>query len=46
MAANGAQGGTNIVQSGRHEDTFVRVDGALKLAARHCIYDTLQIYPV
>lgn len=45
------EGGTNIFQSGRYEDTFVRVDGALGLAARHCIYDTLLItnaliYPV
>ncbi len=45
------EGGTNIFQSGRYEDTFVRVDGALKLGARHCIYDTLLItnalvYPV
>ncbi len=45
------EGGTNIFQSGRYEDTFVRVDGALRLAARHCIYDTLLItnalvYPI
>ena len=45
------EGGTNIFQSGRYEDTFVRVDGALRLSARHCIYDTLLItnaliYPV
>ena len=45
------EGGTNIFQSGRYEDTFVRVDGALRLAARHCVYDTLLIttalvYPV
>ena len=45
------EGGTNIFQSGRYEDTFVRVDGALRLGARHCIYDTLLItnalvYPV
>ncbi len=45
------EGGTNIFQAGRYDDTFVRVDGALKLAARHCIYDTLLItnaliYPV
>ena len=45
------EGGTNIFLSGRYEDTFVRVDGALRLAARHCIYDTLLItnaliYPV
>ena len=45
------EGGTNIFQSGRYEDTFVRIDGALRLAARHCIYDTLLItnalvYPV
>ena len=45
------EGGTNIFQSGRYEDTFVRVDGALRLRARHCIYDTLLItnaliYPV
>jgi len=37
--------------SGRYEDTFVRVNGALRLAVRHCIYDTLLItnalvYPV
>ncbi len=45
------EGGTNIFQSGRYEDTFIRVDGALRLRARHCIYDTLLItnalvYPV
>jgi 3-phenylpropionate/cinnamic acid dioxygenase small subunit len=45
------EGGTHIFQSGRYEDTFVRVDGALKLSARHCIYDTLEVttsmvYPV
>ncbi len=45
------EGGTNIFLSGRYEDTFVRVDGALRLSARHCIYDTLLItnaliYPV
>ncbi len=45
------EGGTEIFQSGRYQDTFVRVDGALKLRARHCIYDTLLIttaliYPV
>ena len=45
------EGGTNIFMSGRYEDTFVRVDGALRLAVRHCIYDTLLIanalvYPV
>ncbi len=45
------EGGTNIFQSGRYEDTFVRIDGALRLGARHCIYDTLLItnalvYPV
>ena len=45
------EGGTNIFLSGRYEDTFVRVDGALRLAARHCIYDTLLItnalvYPI
>ncbi len=45
------EGGTNIFQAGRYDDTFVRVDGALKLRARHCIYDTLLItnaviYPV
>ncbi len=45
------EGGTNIFQAGRYEDTFVRVDGTLKIRARHCIYDTLLIanalvYPV
>jgi anthranilate 1,2-dioxygenase small subunit len=45
------EGGTNIFQSGRYEDTFVLVDSALRLSARHCIYDTLLItnaliYPV
>ena len=45
------EGGTHIFQSGRYDDTFVRVDGALKLRARHCIYDTLEVttsmvYPV
>jgi len=45
------EGGTNIFLSGRYEDTFVRFDGTLKLAVRHCIYDTLLItnaliYPV
>lgn len=44
-------GGTNIFQSGRYEDTFVREDGRLLLKARHCVYDTLTItnalvYPV
>lgn len=37
------EGGTNIFQAGRYDGTFVRVDGALKLAARHCIDDTLLI---
>ena len=37
------EGGTEIFQSGRYQDTFERVDGALKLRARHCIYDTLLI---
>ena len=45
------EGGTHIFQAGRYEDTFVRVGDALKLHARHCIYDTLQVtnalvYPV
>ena len=45
------EGGTNIFQSGRYDDTFVHEDGRLLLKARHCIYDTLTItnalvYPV
>ena len=45
------EGGTDILQSGRYEDIFVRNsdggadsgDGRLRLKARHCIYDTLII---
>lgn len=44
-------GGTEVFQSGRYEDTFVREDGGLRIKARHCVYDTLTItnaliYPV
>lgn len=34
---------TRIFQSGRYFDRFVRVDGALKLKSRDCVYDTLTI---
>jgi anthranilate 1,2-dioxygenase small subunit len=30
-------------QLGRYEDTFRRVDGALRLASRRCIYDSLLV---
>ncbi len=44
-------GETRILQAGRYDDTFVREDGHLRLRARDCIYDTLNItnaliYPV
>jgi anthranilate 1,2-dioxygenase small subunit len=42
---------TTLQQVGRYYDRFVRLDGRLKLKARHCIYDSLiidtaLIYPV
>jgi anthranilate 1,2-dioxygenase small subunit len=42
---------TRIFQAGRYDDVFVRVDGALKLKKRDCVYDSLiipnaLIYPV
>jgi anthranilate 1,2-dioxygenase small subunit len=42
---------TTLQQVGRYHDRFVRLDGRLKLKARHCIYDSLiidtaLIYPV
>ena len=42
---------TRLHQAGRYFDRFRRADGCLKLAERHCVYDTLKIdnslvYPV
>lgn len=34
---------TRIFQAGRYDDVFVRVDGALKLKKRDCVYDSLII---
>lgn len=36
-------GPTTIQQSGRYYDTFVRVEGRLRLKERQCIYDTVLI---
>jgi anthranilate 1,2-dioxygenase small subunit len=41
----------NLLMAGQYVDTFVRQDGALKLKARHCVYDsgiiqTSVIFPV
>jgi anthranilate 1,2-dioxygenase small subunit len=36
-------GPTTIQQSGRYYDSFVRLDGKLKLKERQCIYDTVLI---
>ena len=36
-------GPTTIQQSGRYYDSFVRVDGRLRLKERQCIYDTVLI---
>ena len=36
-------GPTTIQQSGRYYDSFVRVEGRLKLKERQCIYDTVLI---
>jgi anthranilate 1,2-dioxygenase small subunit len=38
-----ADGETKIYNAGRYRDRFVRVDGALRLARRECIYDTHSI---
>src|SRR5947208_7222380 len=36
-------GPTTIQQSGRYYDSFLRVEGKLKLKERQCIYDTVLI---
>ncbi|WP_425450223.1 aromatic-ring-hydroxylating dioxygenase subunit beta [Virgifigura deserti] len=33
----------HIHQTGRYIDRFVRVDGALRLKQRHCVYDNLMV---
>ena len=43
MGSHFAEEETRIFQSGRYFDRFVRVDGALKLKSRDCVYDTLTI---
>jgi anthranilate 1,2-dioxygenase small subunit len=36
-------GPTTLQQSGRYYDSFVRLEGSLKLKERQCIYDTVLI---
>lgn len=38
-----ADGETKIYNAGKYVDRFVRIDGALRLARRDCVYDTHRI---